>query len=255
MNSTSTQTNWTAIVTFYLIACAFSWPFFAWRDLYPENWAATTVPAPLRNLGVMWGPGIAALICFFIFRKTHVRTITITGTSTVRSLLFFLLPYAIWIIILLINPDEKTIAPEYFLQLIPFGFLMIIGEELGWRGFLQDALRPLKEWKRWLVLGLMWEFWHFTRGLVEGGPLQLIIRKTFMIALVLIMTYIIGKLTDKTKSLIVAVTLHSWVDIQFEYSHLNTHLAGVLSIIIWAVLLWKWDNKDNNAIAFSAKET
>jgi uncharacterized protein len=125
---------------------------------------------------------------------------------------------------------------------------MILGEELGWRGFLQDALRPLKEWKRWLVLGLMWEFWHFTRGLVNGTPIQLILRKSMMIAMVLILTYIIGRLTEKTKSLMVAITLHSWFDIQFEYSHINTYIAGVFSIIIWIVLLWKWNIKENQAI-------
>ncbi len=251
MNSTTTKPNWTAVITFYLIACAFSWPFFAWRDLFRESWATTSVPAPLRNLGVMWGPGVAALICFFIFRKTHVRTITFTGTSIVKSLLFFLLPYAIWNIILLINPCDDIITPAYFLQLIPFGFLMIIGEELGWRGFLQDALRPLKEWKRWLVLGIMWEFWHFTRGIVDCGPLQLILRKLMMIATVVILTYIIGKLTDKTKSLLVAIALHSWFDILFEFSHPNTYIAGGLSIIIWIVLLWKWNSKENKAIPVS----
>jgi hypothetical protein len=95
MDSASAKTNWTSVITYYIIACGFSWPFFAWRDLYPENWAHSTVPAALRNLGVMWGPGVAALICFFLFRKTHVRTITFSGSSIIRSLLFFLLPYVI----------------------------------------------------------------------------------------------------------------------------------------------------------------
>src|SRR5690606_19127901 len=105
------KTNWKAVILFYLIACAFSWPFFAWRDLYPESWASSAVPNELRNLGVMWGPGISALICFLIFRKTHVRRITFTGSSLVKSLLFFLLPWLVWAVILLLNPDEETVSP------------------------------------------------------------------------------------------------------------------------------------------------
>ncbi len=31
-----------------------------------------------------------------------------------------------------------------------------LGEELGWRGYLQDALRPLQVVPRYVVLGLMW---------------------------------------------------------------------------------------------------
>jgi uncharacterized protein len=149
------KTNWVSVIVFYLIACAFSWPFFAWRDLYPESRSGSCVPNALRNLGVMWGPGLAALFCFLIFRNTHVRRITFAGSSLVKSLLFFFLPYLLWAIVLLLNPDKDTIRPVYLLQLLPFGFFMIMGEELGWRGFLQDALYPLKEWKRWLLLGLM----------------------------------------------------------------------------------------------------
>lgn len=237
------KTNWKAVIVFYLLACAFSWPFFAWRDLYSESWQNSNIPNAVRNLLVMWGPGFSALVCFFLFRKTHVRTITLTGSSVLKSLLFFLLPYLVWTIISLINPDEKTIKPEFMLELIPFGFLMIIGEELGWRGFLQDVLRPLKEWKRWLILGLMWEFWHFTRGIVEGELPQIIVRKSIMIISVLILTFIIGKLTDKTKSLMVAITIHSWANIQFEFTHVNTHIAAVISLVIWFILIWKWDTK------------
>lgn len=237
------KTNWTAVIVFYFIACAISWPLFAWRDLYPESWAASNIPNGIRNLGLMWGPGIAAIFCFILFRKIHVRTITFMGSSVLKSLLFFLSPYLVWLIILLINPDKKTIEPAFLLQLMPFGFLMILGEELGWRGFLQDALRPLKEWKRWLILGLMWEFWHFTRGMVHGELPQIIVRKTVMILSVLILTYIIGKLTDKTKSLLIAVTLHSWANIQFEFVHINTQIAGGISVLIWAMLIWKWEGQ------------
>jgi hypothetical protein len=41
-------------------------------------------------------------------------------------------------------------------------FVSILGEELRWRGFLQDALRPLPPVKRFVLIGVMWEFWHFT---------------------------------------------------------------------------------------------
>src|SRR5690606_35834448 len=113
-------------------------------------------------------------------------------------------------------------------------------EELGWRGFLQDALRPLGETKRWLLLALMWEMWHFTRGMVDGNLIQIMLRKTIMLISVILLTIIIGKLTDKTRSLFVAITLHSWVNIQFEYAHINTHIAGIVSVLIWTLLIIRW---------------
>lgn len=191
----------------------------------------------------MWGPGISAIICFFVFRKTHIRTISLTGTSIGRSLLFYFMPFVVWIILSITNPVENSLKPIFFLKLISFGFLMILGEELGWRGFLQDSLQHLKDWKKWLILGLMWEFWHFTRGLTSGELPQIIVRKSIFIVAVLILTFIIGRLTDKTKSLMVAITLHSWINIQFEFSRINAHIAGGVSLIIWALLIWKWNGE------------
>jgi uncharacterized protein len=238
--------HWKSVAVYYALACLISWPFFAWRDLFPASWASTAVPGAVRNLLLMWGPGIAALICFYIFRKNHTRTITFTGTSLWRSLVFYLAPFAIWLILILINPEDGSIKATELLSIMPFGFMMILGEELGWRGFLQDALNPLKPWKRWALLAVMWELWHFTRGLMEGEWFQIVLRKSMMFALVLIMTIVIGKITERNKSLLVAVALHSWVNIQFEFAQFNTHLAGLLSLILWAILLWKW--KGNSSV-------
>src|SRR5690606_10039592 len=34
------------------------------------------------------------------------------------------------------------------------------GEELGWRGFLVPALRPLGTWPALLISGAIWGLWH-----------------------------------------------------------------------------------------------
>jgi uncharacterized protein len=38
--------------------------------------------------------------------------------------------------------------------------LFTIGEELGWRGFLLPALRPLGTWPSLLITGVVWGLWH-----------------------------------------------------------------------------------------------
>jgi membrane protease YdiL (CAAX protease family) len=38
--------------------------------------------------------------------------------------------------------------------------LLAFGEELGWRGFLVPALRPLGTWATLLLSGLIWGLWH-----------------------------------------------------------------------------------------------
>lgn len=38
--------------------------------------------------------------------------------------------------------------------------VMAFGEELGWRGFLVPALRPLGTWPTLLISGVLWGLWH-----------------------------------------------------------------------------------------------
>ena len=45
------------------------------------------------------------------------------------------------------------------------GGVSTLGEELGWRGFLQGSLRPLGRVRGYLLVALMWEAWHFTSHL------------------------------------------------------------------------------------------
>jgi membrane protease YdiL (CAAX protease family) len=110
----------------------------------------------------MWGPGISATICLFIF-KNHRRTITFKGTSLWRGILFYyLIPvsFAIW------NNEPK------FLLIGLLGFISILGEELGWRGFLQDALKNKSDLYKAMLIGFMWEIWHFTNRTANKEPLQ-----------------------------------------------------------------------------------
>lgn len=74
------KVNWIEIAAFYFLACALSWPFFWWRDIHPESWWTWQFPLTnrnspltfiLKNAILMWGPGVAALVCLQVFRKNH----------------------------------------------------------------------------------------------------------------------------------------------------------------------------------------
>ena len=228
-----TKTNWFSVITFYIITCLVSWPFYWWRDIESESWALWNVPGFVKTASYMWGPGIAAIICFFLFRKTHIRTISFFGTSVIKSLLFWFIP----IIALSISSLNGAEALA-----IPFiGFLIILGEELGWRGFLQDALRNISPIKRAIIIGVMWELWHFTNRMSAGLQVSTFLRVGIFIVALIIISFLLHKLTDKTKSLVIAVTVHSWINILFEYSSTSTYLVFGLSLPFWAYLVWTWE--------------
>lgn len=232
-NNLKQKTNWLSVITFYSIACLISWPFFWWRDIESESWALWNVHGFVKTSSYMWGPGIAALICFFLFRKTHTRTVTFFGTSSLKSLLFWFVP----IIAFSLTSLHGAVA----LTLPITGFLVVLGEELGWRGFLQDALKNLTPIKRAVIIGVMWELWHFTNRMSAGLQISTFIRVGIFIVALIIISFFMNKLTDKTKSLVIAVTVHSWINILFEYSSLATFVVFGLSLPFWAYLIWKWE--------------
>ena len=137
------KVNWIEIGTFYFLACALSWPFFWWRDIHPESWWAWHFPLTnrnspltfiLKNAILMWGPGVAALVCLQVFRKNHWRTITLWGTSVWRSLMFYFVPILLAVLVGVPMPDGSVNR----LGAMALGFvtlLTVLGEELGWRGF------------------------------------------------------------------------------------------------------------------------
>ncbi|MBT2503780.1 CPBP family intramembrane glutamic endopeptidase [Curtobacterium sp. ISL-83] len=67
-------------------------------------------------------------------------------------------------------PEEaRDIAPTGVLVLVQVASipiaavlngLLAFGEEVGWRGFLLPALRPLGDWPAVLITGVVWGVWH-----------------------------------------------------------------------------------------------
>lgn len=69
----------TPVIVYYLLALAISGPFFYWRTIL--HWKGFNAPDYLKTLSYMWGPGIAGLICYLLYRQRFKKEITIWGSS------------------------------------------------------------------------------------------------------------------------------------------------------------------------------
>jgi membrane protease YdiL (CAAX protease family) len=251
-DSSSTSPNWTAVLIYYGIACGVSWPFFWWKDIHPESWANTAVPPLIRWMCLMWGPGIAALVSFALLRGKHPRTITFWGNSKIRSACFYLLPMLLLAFTrppaarisfaIVRNPQDfvGAASPLMFGLFTIVAFLFVLGEELGWRGFLQDALRPVRFFPRFVCVGVLWEFWHFTNRTAHGSAKAVAITLAISYPAVIIVSFIIGMAVERSRSLCVAVTLHSWGNLLFNIRGTKTFVVFGFSVLIWIYLLWRW---------------
>jgi len=236
-NLAGVRVNWKSIATYYAIACLWSWPFFWRRDVLriPDT-PLTSVSNLLVHWGLMWGPGIAALVCMVAFRRSHGRVITVGGNSWVRSVLFYAAPF------LLLAAFRAHVLYGYeqpaLVAAFPM-FISIFGEELGWRGFLQDALRPLPPVKRFILVGVLWEFWHFTTRTAQGwSPLRVAVTLLISYSSVILLSFIIGYAAERSRSVVVAVSLHSFVDLLLN--NLDLYLPLLLALPVWVLLLLTW---------------
>ncbi len=229
------------VAIFYALACAWSWPFFWWRDMHRESWNNLPLPTFLKTWSYMWGPGLAAIVCFILF-KTANRSVTFWGSSIPRSVLTYLCPI---IILYLLTFDNKLLAIAHL------GFISMLGEELGWRGWLQDNLPIKSDVKKSLVIGVLWEFWHFTNRTSQGNLLQIGFRVGLFLLLLSAISFVMIKLTKRTASLWIAVTIHFCFNLLFENP--IAWQAILLSLPFWFFLLKTWPQPTQPPPGISSK--
>jgi membrane protease YdiL (CAAX protease family) len=227
--------HWLSVLTFYAIACGISWPYFWWRDLHNASWSAWGAPDYIKGLVPAIGPALGAVVTLWLFRRQHPRTISLLGTSAGRSVAFVLTPLVALTVAASVTGYDPVEAALTAILFVVYAF----GEELGWRGFLQDALRPLPPVPRYLLIGALWGAWHLTT-FTGGGWGAALPRLAAMSTLWVLGSWGLGRATDATRAVAVAAMLH----LIFNFGR---HLPGTyvwwalgISAIAWFVLLRSW---------------
>ena len=232
---TQARPDWRAVAVYYTLACLWSWPLFWWRDQQGASWNAVPLPPEFKPVLIMWGPGAAALAVFALFPQTRSRALTLVGSSGRASLCFFLTPIVFAMAASAVLAEPFSFKLAYYLVV---GGLSTLGEETGWRGFLQGALRPMGKIRSSLLLSLLWAGWHFTSQ--TGGTWQgLVSRLEILIPTVVVVTFLLAWLTEHTGSLLLAAAVHEWLDLGVD-SGGYLLWAALASIPVWIGLVWKW---------------
>ena len=222
---------WRHVVTFYALACSVSWPIFWLRDM-TDLLKTLPVPAGVWTTAAMWGPGIAAGILMRWRGATQKRPITLLGPAPWHALAFYISPCAF--MLLLGARAGSFSSPALAGTLLLMGLVNVLGEEIGWRGYLQAALRPLPFLGRHLLIATLWEAWHFTGRLSEPTPLW----QSWAVNVLLSM--VMGVATERSRAILVAVTLHAWFNLAFELPIWQTYGTLGVGLIVGSWALWRW---------------
>ena len=226
------KTNWRSVALYYAIAVILVVPFRL-EGLHPD-WFES-LPTLAKAVLSGYGPAIGAMVAMIVFRREHRRMITVAGRSLLFSGLFSAVPI---LLIAGFGSDGRGIGSHLGglyvgLSVLTYCFL----EEVGWRGFLQDALKHVKTWQRVLITASLWYFWHLSLFGFEANTSFLVSQLTF-IAILILGSWFIGKLADDTRSILVAAGAHSLFNI-FSYLEVDTSRKLIItggSLACWMVL-------------------
>lgn len=194
---------WVAVATFFVVACAVSWPLFWVRDMRPTTWAGWAVPGFVKALSPAAGPTAGALVAWALFARSRPRLVSLVGGRPARALLFWLAP-ALALALLGVGSNEPHLTGLLWGAILA---AYALGEEIGWRGFLHEPLAGLRPQFRYLLVATLWGTWHFTT-FVRATPTATVAAMAPMILLWLGASWGLAEIVTRTRAVLPAAGLH-----------------------------------------------
>jgi membrane protease YdiL (CAAX protease family) len=169
------------LIIFYCIAIAISCAVSAVFWELPEGFQVGDVNAvrdAVNNVGVFYVlvPALTAVGVTIVFRgwaglrEIGGRLITFRFSPIYYLIALFvpLIPQWLGVPIWSLLSGQHVVYPplglsiSHWAQVTLAGAVILLGEEIGWRGFMLPRLLQIFKWRSAaLVGGLLWSFWHF----------------------------------------------------------------------------------------------
>ena len=222
------------LTTFFALAFAFTWALLPYaRDSIAISLLALT------------GPAVSALVTAVLSGRSELRDLGGRVAAWRVPVLWYavalLLPPAVTLLRTLIENSTGVVGP---FELQPIAvlslvvFVLVAGEEIGWRGF---ALPRLQErhgpWVASAILGLVWSLWHFPLFFMPSMPqygTPFLSYMPYLIALSVIMTVLAGFTRG---SVIIATVFHGSVNtIGFVNDGANAMQRGWSNAISYGIV-------------------
>lgn len=238
--------NWKRIILFLLIAIIISNIFRF--DVFELKSELEKLPTWIYILTILFLEGsgvfIGALIAIYFLKKHRKSEITFFGTSKSKSVIMAVIPILMLTIIGVKNKFE--------LDSHLYGFIAIIGtllycimEEYGWRGYLQEELKTLKSWQKYLIIGFIWYLWHLTfltKATVGDN--------FFFLAMMIFGSWGIGQVAESTKSILACACFHLIIQIMMFNALIKNGIDGTekliilgVSVLLWFLIIKKWEKE------------
>lgn len=164
------------------------------------------------------GPGLAAVTTLLIYRKDHVKlTASIKADQILKYLAAIAIPVLVSLVLFFIgqqfigNLGVPHLGVTSFPVLLGGILVGAFGEELGWRGYLQQILESRANiLVASLWVGVLWGMWHF--GNYHYGAIWMLFFLCSTTAYSVIMAWL---LRNANYNVLIAGLFHSAVNLGF----------------------------------------
>jgi len=232
------------ILQFFIRAFIFSGLIGALgNQLLPRLLSNKVVGMLLMTMLFQLSPSLA----YLTVRKKGAKSLNLKPRVDRWLALSFLMPSLILlltakILTILGNPYQLSIFDKdhVFIMAILTTISGSVGEEIGWRGFVQtEATKELGPFKSSIVTGLLWGLWHVSK-IWQAGFTSYIIFTINIISMSIIMGYIFHK---SNRSLINMIVYHSTTNLymmfllfgreSISYYFVNIALSLLLVLVLY----------------------
>lgn len=223
MNPQLTSVSWRWVFIYYMVAVALAMPFnLGWLAIWFDTQFPDSIFSRWPFLPAAIGPAIGAIIARRFDLRT-VQTTTVLGSSAPRTVVTVLIPLGCF----------SLVAPGAGLYTL-VAIIYALGEEYGWRGYLTDALAPLRgPWSLAITSG-MWCFWH----LRFSSIFDLLVFPP----IIFVSSLLLCHAARASGSILVAAAMHALIII-LTASGTPTKtmlMAGVATILAWILMGSIW---------------
>lgn len=224
--------QWTLITFSYLMAIGVA---LIVRSDFFQNLYRVSTSGLIVDQWTFLPAGLGTLIAALFARQFDTitpKTISIIGNFGLKNIMISIVPFFVFTGFGLSNTNglQNNVHAGIF-AFVSLSYAL--SEELFWRGYLQDALRPMNIFVRTTFIGILWWAWHlrFFSVFEWTGFLGICIGSSFLLS----------KFVEETESILTAAGLHSFIILATTNTQSDSNIAPIaLVIILWFIIGKFW---------------
>lgn len=199
-----THVDW-RVVAFFVLAGGLHYQLWFWAQrigglTFDASWVQFALP-PV-------GFAFAAVVSYRLFQGVApLRIATLPG---LRDLALAAVPLGALFASSFAVPDGERIRAGMIGPML-LSLPAFVIEEFAWRGFLQEQLRPLGRWPRYVLVAVLFQLCHL--DFVPADPVAAAQRFLYALPVAIVVAVLAGDLVENWKSLLPAVVFQVWMEL------------------------------------------